>query len=110
MWLRRTTTALVAALVASGGCKSPPPATDSDGSGGTTMSTGGAPAGTGGSDSGTAGEDTTGGAVGSGGAVPDPVPKLYPVPGFESCIHAAVAADCSDGWCKLPPSCFVMGS
>ena len=49
--------------------------------------------------------------AGSGGtAVPEPVPKYYPVPGFESCAHAVVKVDCTGGWCKLPSSCFVMGS
>src|SRR5690606_15496825 len=112
MSLRRTAATMVGVLATSGGCKSPPPATDSDGSGGSAPSSGGALSGAGGLDieGGTAGGGATGGVVGSGGALPDPVPKLYPVPAFEACIHAAVAADCSDGWCKLPPSCFVMGS
>jgi len=48
---------------------------------------------------------------GSGGvALTEPKPRYHPPPGFESCVHAEVTADCADGWCKLPPSCFVMGS
>src|SRR5690242_13971993 len=60
------------------------------------------------------GDEATGGTqtAGNGGELsqPRPTPKYYPVPGFESCVHAEVKADCADGWCKLPPSCFVMGS
>src|SRR5690606_25087685 len=80
--------------------------------GGTSPVAGGATSsgGTNSAGGGIAGEGATGGGVGSGGSLPDPVPKLYPVPGFESCIHAEVTADCADGWCRLPPSCFVMGS
>ncbi len=26
------------------------------------------------------------------------------------CRHVAVVKDCSDGWCRIPPGCFVMGS
>lgn len=51
------------------------------------------------------------GSGGSGGdSLAPPTPRYHPPPGFESCIHAEVKADCSNGWCKLPPSCFVMGS
>jgi formylglycine-generating enzyme len=46
----------------------------------------------------------------SGGALPKPEPRYHPPPGFEGCEHAEVKADCKDGWCRLPPSCFVMGS
>ena len=53
----------------------------------------------------------SGGETGDGGVqTEDPTPKYYPVPGFEDCIHAEVKADCEHGWCKLPPSCFVMGA
>src|SRR5690606_16180325 len=111
MSLRRTAAKMVGVLATSGGCRSNPPTTDADGSSGAAANSGGAPAGTGGSfEGGTAGDDATGGVAGSGGTLSDPVPRLYPVPGFESCIHAEVTADCADGWCKLPPSCFVMGS
>jgi formylglycine-generating enzyme len=48
--------------------------------------------------------------IGSGGTLPVPIPRYHPPPGFEECKHAEVRADCQDGWCKLPPSCFVMGS
>lgn len=27
-----------------------------------------------------------------------------------TCSHPAVTPDCQDGWCKIPPGCFVMGS
>ncbi|HSC88701.1 MAG TPA: SUMF1/EgtB/PvdO family nonheme iron enzyme [Polyangiaceae bacterium] len=47
---------------------------------------------------------------GSGGAPAEPTPRFHPPPGFESCVHAKVEAHCTDGWCTLPPSCFVMGS
>src|SRR5690606_30899220 len=60
-----------------------------------------------------AGVSTSGGGLptgGGGGVLPEPFPKVYPVPGFESCTHASVEVDCKSGWCKLPPSCFVMGS
>src|SRR5690606_22822840 len=58
-----------------------------------------------------AGKGTGGdGSSGAGGGMPEPTPKYYPVPGFESCVHKEVQPDCADGWCKLPPSCFVMGS
>ena len=50
------------------------------------------------------------GSGGSGGALPDPNPRYHPPAGFESCVHAKVEAKCADGWCQLPPSCFVMGS
>lgn len=46
----------------------------------------------------------------TGGGLPEPVPKYHPPAGFENCEHAEVKADCENGWCKLPPSCFVMGS
>lgn len=67
---------------------------------------------------GQAGQPASGGAApgseagGSGGAptLTNPIPRYHPPPGFEGCIHADVVADCTDGWCKLPPSCFVMGS
>ncbi len=41
---------------------------------------------------------------------PPPTPKYYPVPGFDDCVHAEVEEDCQGGWCRLPSSCFVMGS
>lgn len=46
----------------------------------------------------------------SGGAPPKPQPRYHPPQGFEDCKHAEAKADCQNGWCKLPPSCFVMGS
>jgi formylglycine-generating enzyme required for sulfatase activity len=30
--------------------------------------------------------------------------------GSDSCVHVAVAEDCSGGWCRVPPGCFLMGS
>jgi formylglycine-generating enzyme len=73
------------------------------GSGGTSAGNGGDP--------GTGGYPASGGGDAGGGATAyEAFPKYYPVPGFESCAHEEVKADCKDGWCKLPPSCFVMGS
>ena len=37
-------------------------------------------------------------------------PLHHPPPGFAECKHAEVKEDCKDGWCTLPPSCFVMGA
>jgi len=105
MSLRKTPAAIAVLVIASGACKSSPPASDSAGSGGTAV--GGASGGAGGS---VAGSGAGGVVTAAGGSLPDPVPKVYPVPGFESCVHAPVTADCTDGWCKVPPSCFVMGS
>jgi formylglycine-generating enzyme required for sulfatase activity len=53
---------------------------------------------------GAAAEGSNGGASSSGSAG---VPDDYDDSG---CEHPAVAADCSDGWCKVPPGCFIMGS
>ncbi len=60
------------------------------------------------------GSETSGGSSGApakpiGGAPPAPEPRYHPPAGFEDCKHAAVKEDCSSGWCKLPPGCFVMG-
>lgn len=46
----------------------------------------------------------------SGGELSKPEAQYHPPPGFEDCKHAEVKVDCEEGWCKLPPSCFVMGS
>jgi len=110
MSLRKSVMAMVV-LVGAAGCKSTPPSA-TGGSGGSATGTGGASTATGGSvaSGGTADGGTAGGVAAAGGALPEPIPKLYPVPGFESCVHAEVTADCADGWCRLPPSCFVMGS
>jgi sulfatase modifying factor 1 len=53
-------------------------------------------------------------AIGGTGAV-EPInrpsgPIPHPPPGFEDCVHAEVKEDCQSGWCRLPSSCFVMGS
>jgi formylglycine-generating enzyme len=87
----------------------------SDGSGGASTASGGRPPIGGallpGGTAATGGSLLAGNAsVGAGGTLPMPVPKYHPPPGFESCKHAEVKADCEDGWCRLPPSCFVMGS
>jgi formylglycine-generating enzyme len=86
-----------------------------DGAGGNATSMGGRLAAGGGSSTG--GSRAGGGtplagneSSGSGGSLPSPMPKYHPPPGFEDCKHAEVRTDCKDGWCKLPPSCFVMGS
>lgn len=55
-----------------------------------------------------AGASSTGGQDGGSGSLPQP--RYHPPQGFEDCKHAEVKADCQDGWCRLPPSCFVMGS
>jgi formylglycine-generating enzyme len=104
-------------LIASSCAKPPLPSTGSGGAGGLQVSGGGPEVG-GGSGGATAGGNSAGGSeagggvlVGAGGAtLPAPVPKFYPVPGFESCKHAEVKSDCEDGWCRLPASCFVMGA
>ena len=49
-------------------------------------------------------------ATGGDAAVSLLPPKYHPPAGFEDCKHAEVRANCNDGWCRLPPSCFVMGS
>jgi len=109
MSLRNPLAIALVLLVAPGGCKSTPPSTtDASGGGGSTSGAGGSPDATGGSVAG--GGPADGGSAATGGALPEPEPKLYPVPGFEACVHAPVTEDCADGWCKLPPSCFVMGS
>ncbi len=54
-----------------------------------------------------------GGQAGAGGRQPlnNPSgPRYHPPEGFEDCVHAPVEEKCVDGWCTLPPSCFVMGS
>lgn len=62
-----------------------------------------------------AGNEASGGmtsAGGTGGDVADEPggPSFHPPPGFESCVHSEVRADCEDGWCRIPAGCFVMGS
>ena len=64
---------------------------------------------------GAGGESSTGGRSATGGEVnhvlePATGPEYAPAPGFESCKHAEVKADCEQGWCRLPPSCVVIGS
>src|SRR5690606_2066039 len=73
---------------------------DSDGGGGTEGG-GGAVAASGGQ----AGSSTGGGPLNNPSG-----PRYHPPAGFEDCVHAPVEDNCSDGWCILPPSCFVMGS
>jgi sulfatase modifying factor 1 len=83
-------------------CRPSEPSTNTGGSGGEVEVAGGSSTTSGGADS--------GGTAAIGGSLPEPIPKYHPPPGFEDCKHAEVRADCQDGWCKLPPSCFVMGS
>jgi hypothetical protein len=45
-----------------------------------------------------AGHSGTGGASG------------YAVDGGIDCVHPPVAEDCSDGFCRVEPGCFIMGS
>ena len=49
------------------------------------------------------------GSSGGGGAPTSPQPTYHPPAGFEDCKHAPVEEHCENGWCTLPPSCFVMG-
>lgn len=95
---------MTAVAVLAGGCSKSRPG-DGVGSGGTPSGSGGSAAS--GSASATGGIQQVAGA--SGGA-PAPEPRYHPPAGFEDCNHAQVKGDCADGWCKLPPSCFVMGS
>ena len=113
MSIRRGLATALMAVVASASCKSTPPiGTDVAGGGNVAVGSGGAAASGGSSGVGgtIAGGGAASGSTAAGGGLPDPVPKLYPVPSFESCVHAPVAEDCAEGWCTLPPSCFVMGS
>ena len=81
-------------------------------------STGGNQAGGGATGSGGGGATTGsggGGATGSGAATSSSggqsvQPTYHPPAGFEDCLHAPVKENCENGWCTLPPSCFVMGS
>lgn len=59
---------------------------------------------------GTSASGSGSGGTASGGSLEEPIPRYHPPPGFGDCTHAEVKANCTDGWCKLPPSCFVMGS
>jgi hypothetical protein len=91
------------ALLLALACKPSEPPTNTGGSGGEKSgAAGGSPS--------AGGAANAAGAEPSGGSLPTPVPKYHPPPGFEDCTHAEVKTDCTDGWCKLAPSCFVMGS
>lgn len=94
--------ALAAAAVLTTACESKPSTTidgeDSVGGGGGSAQAGG------GQNTGGVGASTA-----SGGSTTSEV-RYHPPPGFESCVHAEVKEACEGGWCKLPPSCFVMGS
>ena len=64
-----------------------------------------------------AGESNAASVVAGGSGTTSPLwpepgadPTYHPPPGFESCVHAPVAEDCSGGWCRLRAGCFVMGS
>jgi formylglycine-generating enzyme len=91
------------ALLMALACKPSEPVSNTGGSDGEKPGTGGGLAQSGGA-------VNAGGAEATGGTFSEPAPKYHPPPGFEGCEHAEVKADCTDGWCKLPPSCFVMGS
>ena len=95
--------ALLLAGAVGAACDGTKPGTDNSASGGA----GSGPTTTGG---GSGGSAATGGSLAAGGSLPDPKPRYHPPVGFESCVHAKVEANCVDGWCQLPPSCFVMGS
>lgn len=60
----------------------------------------------GGNGAGAAGDGMSGAVAGSASA-PATAPDNYDDSG---CEHPAVAKDCKDGWCKVPPGCFIMGS
>ncbi|OQX68393.1 MAG: hypothetical protein B6A08_10255 [Sorangiineae bacterium NIC37A_2] len=96
---------LFVTVLAGVSCSKPAPM---DGSGGIFNSSGGEPS-LGGTEE-TGGNASGGSPVASGGALARPEPKYHPPLGFEDCKHAEVKAQCQDGWCKLPASCFVMGS
>lgn len=66
----------------------------------------GADATAGGNGAGAAGDGISGAVGGSAGASAM-APDDYDDSG---CEHPAVAKDCKDGWCKVPPGCFIMGS
>ncbi len=98
-------------LILTGGCEESRGTAGENNDGGS----GGAPARTGGNGgtSTSSGGEANGGQVGAGGRQPlnNPSgPRYHPPEGFEDCVHAPVEEKCVDGWCTLPPSCFVMGS
>jgi len=98
----------LALVIFGSACKSQGISSETGGAGtiaGGTTSNGGAPSASGG-----AGGAVSGAADGGQGNLPEATPRYHPPPGFESCIHAEVTPDCSDAWCTLPPSCFVMGA
>jgi len=102
--------AVVALVVLDGCSRKELPVTDvSPGSGGRFPAEGGA-----GAAQGTGGVAVVGGSSAAGGGatvlVQPTGPLLHPPPGFEDCVHAEVKEDCENGWCKLPPSCVVIGS
>lgn len=63
-----------------------------------------------------AGGDNVGSAAGhaSGGASESGAGGVAMVPpdnyDDSGCEHPALTKDCSGGWCKVPPGCFIMGS
>ena len=65
---------------------------------------------TGGTNAQTGGGAHSGGSPPTGGTIAMTEPKYHPPAGFEDCKHAPVEEHCENGWCTLPPSCFVMGS
>jgi formylglycine-generating enzyme required for sulfatase activity len=40
----------------------------------------------------------------------DVCPGPQPFAGLPGCEHPAVARQCADGWCRIPPGCFRLGS
>jgi len=93
-------------LVVLAGCgqrtAKPSPSSTTGGGGGA----GGALIVTAGAGAGTASEAGSGAAQTEAGQPAAP-PDNYDDSG---CEHPAVKADCSGGWCKVPPGCFIMGS
>jgi len=93
---------VLAGLLAVVSCSKKEPIDNADASGGS----GGLTEGTGGQSDG----GGTSSAAGGDGEIRTPQPRYHPPQGFENCKHAEVKTDCKDGWCRLPSSCFVMGS
>jgi formylglycine-generating enzyme len=98
---------LVALVVLSCSKSSSAPSTAAMGGGGM-MQVGGTATGgaaTGGAGGASAAAESTNGAAASSGSAG--TPDDYDDSG---CEHPTVTQDCNDGWCKVPPGCFIMGS
>ena len=62
----------------------------------------------------TAGGDSAGARSPSGGTSDSGAAGASALPADNyddsGCEHPVVARDCKDGWCNVPPGCFIMGS